>query len=94
MTTDDKFSKADRRAMEQFRKSEIASRRNRDRGKTMTITDFMQGQEYRMPPTGRPCPGRCKWKLLHCDGNDWDGYECEDCKARFTERCSFDDEFS
>ena len=60
----------------------------------MTREDFMQGQAYRMPPEGKlPC-GRCRWKLEHCELEDWDGYVCLDCGARFTEGCSFDEDCS
>jgi len=60
----------------------------------MTREEFMQGRAYKEPaPDKQPCFGdRCRWKMLHCELDDWDGYECLDCGARFTERCTFDDD--
>lgn len=60
----------------------------------MTRVEFMKGRPYKMPQDGKvPCP-RHNWRLIHCESDDWDGYECAGCEARFTERCSFEEEFS
>ena len=52
----------------------------------MTREEFMREQAYRMPPAGRQVCGTCTWRLAHCELDDWDGYECTVCGARFTER--------
>jgi len=60
----------------------------------MTRETFMNGQAYKMPASGKQdCgDGHHQWHLAHCEIDDWDGYECRVCGAKFTERCTFDED--
>ena len=58
----------------------------------MSRDEFMNGQSYKMPPKGTTVCTECSWRLAHCERDDWDGYECKICHAKFTERCSFEED--
>lgn len=34
------------------------------------------------------------WELTECDGSERDEYTCQKCGLQFTERCTFDEEYS